>query len=447
MKYQFSIYKSHYKNLTLLGVPVVIGQVGNIILSFADTIMIGQHDTTELAAASFVNSIFTLILISAMGFTYGLTPLLGVLVGKKDYLGAGALVKNGAVANLFLAFLLLCAMTVFYFSMDYLGQPQELLPIMKSYYLILMISLPFVLGFYTFKQFADGIMDTRTSMWILLLGNILNIMGNYVLIYGKFGLPEMGLDGAGYATLGARIIMFFVGILSFATIKRYKIYWEGFKNGIINKIDFLEVNRMGWPVFLQMGMESASFSLSSIMVGWIGTVALAAHQVMLTVSQLCYLVFYGMSAAVAVRVSHFKGQGDVENLNRTASAGFHLNLFLILFTSVPLFLFRYYVGEWFTDNTDVSFLVAQLLLPLLLYQFGDGMQINYANSLRGIGDVKPMIWYAFIAYFLISLPIGYILGFIMGFGLLGIWFAFPFGLTTAGILYFLRFRKSIQPLR
>lgn len=447
MNYSFAVYKPHYRNLVSLGIPVVIGQLGTVILSFADTLMIGQYSTMELAAASFVNSIMNLIIFSSVGFTCGLTPLLGPLAGKQEFSKSGAMVKNSFVANTLLSVLLLACMGAFYCSMDYLGQPEELLPSMKPYFLILAFSIPFVLWFQTFKQFADGILDTKTSMWILLGGNILNIVGNYAFIYGKWGMPEMGLNGAGLATFLSRVLMFLVAVFLFMSCKRYSAYWKGFCSGVINKADLLQLNRMGWPVFLQIGMESASFSLSSIMVGWLGTIALAAHQVMLTVSQICFLVFYGMSAAVAVRVSHFHGQHDITNLRHTASAGFHLNLFLILFTAFPLFLLREHVGGWFTDSEEVSLLVAQVLLPLLVYQVGDGMQINYANSLRGIGDVKPMILYAFIAYFVISLPVGYLLGIVLNLGLIGIWFAFPFGLTTAGILYYLRFERSVGSMR
>lgn len=446
MRYRFSTYQSHYKNLLLLGIPVIIGQLGNIIMGIVDTLMIGHYGTMELAASSFVNSIFTLIIISAMGFTYGLTPMVGALCGKGDTIGVGGIVKNSLVANTLVAALLTLGMIIFYYCLDYIGQPDELLPLMKSYFLILLTSIPMVLWFNTFKQFADGITDTRSPMWILLSGNVLNVLGNYMLIYGKFGFPELGLAGAGIATVFSRTYMVFVGFFMFVCCKRYRFFWLGFKKCKTNKRDFLELNRLGWPIFLQMGMETASFSLSSIMVGWIGPIALAAQQIMLTVSQVCYMLYYGMSSAVAVRVSHFKGQSDILNLEKTATAGFHLILILAVLTSLPILMLRNVIGGWFTGNQEVSIWVAQAMIPFIAYQFGDGLQCNYANSLRGIGDVKPMIVYAFIAYFVISLPIGYLLGIVLKLGLVGIWFAFPFGLTTAGILYFRRFRKSVSRL-
>lgn len=446
MIFQYSLYKSHYKSSFILGVPIIIGQIGNIVLSFADTLMIGHHDTQELAAASFVNSIFNLFILSSVGFTYGLTPLVGGLEGCGNHRGVGKIVKNSLGANSAVAIVLVAFMFLLFLSLDYLGQPTELLPIMKPYFLILLFSLPFVLWFNTFKQFADGITDTRIPMWILLSGNLLNIIGNYLLIYGVYGFPELGLNGAGFSTLFARIYMVAAAGFFFMRGRRYKVYWEGFRMGHLNKKDFLELNRLGWPVFFQIGMETASFSLSSIMVGWIGTIALAAHQIMLTVSQVCYLVYYGMSAAVAVRVAHFKGQHDVANVKRAANAGFHLILLLAIVTSLPVFVLRNQIGLWFTESPDVVQLVALTVIPFMAYQFGDGLQCTFSNALRGIGDVKPMVLYAFISYFVVSLPVGYLFGIVLGYGLVGVWCAFPFGLTIAGILYCLRFRKSVSLL-
>lgn len=251
----------------------------------------------------------------------------------------------------------------------------------------------------------------------------------------------MGLLGAGISTLASRIMMVIVFALIFFCTKRYHIYKEGFVHSKINRADFIYLNKLGWPIALQMGMETASFSLSAIMVGWIGTTALAAHQIMLAISQVCFMMYYGMGAAVAVRVSNFNGQNDRVNVRRTAYSGFHIMLGIALIGALPIFLLRHQLGGWFSDSQAVSVTVAQLIIPFIVYQFGDGLQINFANALRGIADVKPMMYIAFIAYFLISLPAGYFFGFVMDWGIVGIWMAFPFGLTTAGIMYYLRFRS------
>lgn len=438
------IASTHYKALFKLGLPIVIGQLGMIVLGFADTLMIGHHSTEELAAASFVNNMFNLAIIFATGFSYGLTPIVGNLFGRKEHKAVGGTLKNSLAANGLIGILLTLVMGILYLNIHRLGQPEELLPLMRPYYLVLLVSLIFVMLFNAFKQFADGITDTRTPMWLLIGGNVLNIIGNWVLIYGHFGFPEMGLLGAGIATLASRIAMLLVFISLFFTTRRYHIYKVGFLESRLNKADFMQLNKLGWPVGLQMGMETASFSLATIMVGWLGAIALAAHQVMLTIGQLGYMMYYGMAAAVAVRVSNFHGQRDTEAVHHSASAGFHLILLMAVLVSLPLFLLRNEIGNWFTDNHEVTLMVASLIVPFIIYQFGDGMQCNYSNALRGIADVKPVMYIAFLAYFVISLPAGYLFGFVFNWGLTGIWLSFPFGLTSAGLMFWLRFRQQTK---
>ena len=438
------IYLQHYKALFKLGIPIVIGQIGMIVLGFADTLMIGHYGTDELATASFVNNMFNLVIIFSTGFSYGLTPIVGALFGSNDKQGVGRTLKNSLAANGCVAILLTLLMFLLYLNLHRLGQPEELLPLIRPYFVVLLLSLVFVLLFNAFKQFADGITDTRTPMWLLLGGNVVNIIGNWALIYGHWGLPEWGLLGAGISTLFSRILMLAVFVLIFFKAKRYHLYKEGFIKSCINRADFKKLNALGWPVGLQMGMETASFSLATIMVGWLGAIELAAHQVMLTIGQLGFMMYYGMAAAVAVRVSNFKGQNDVSNIRRSANAGFHLILWMAVVISIPLFLLRNDIGSWFTENTEVSVMVAGLVIPFIIYQFGDGLQCNFSNALRGIADVKPVMLIAFIAYFIISLPAGYFFGFTLDWGLPGVWMSFPFGLTSAGLMFYFRFRSQTK---
>ena len=435
---------SHYRALITLGVPIVIGQIGVIILGFADTLMIGHHSTTELAAASFVNNLFNLAIIFSTGFSYGLTPIVGSFFGQGKNKEVGESLKNSLAANTLLAVFVCLLMGILYANVGNLGQPAELLPYIRPYFLILLASLPFVLWFNGFKQFTDGITDTQTAMWLLLGGNILNIIGNYILIYGKLGFPELGLCGAGIATLVSRILIVLAYLVLFFWTRRYEIYRKGFLSGCLNRPCFKKLNKLGWPIAGQMGMETASFSLSAIMIGWLGSSELAAYQIMTVVSQVCFMMYYGMGAAVSVRISNFYGQHDLANVRQTARCGFHIILVMIVGTAIPIFLLRHHIGGWFTDSETVSLMVAQSVIPFVIYQFGDGLQINFANSLRGIADVRPMLLYAFIAYFIISLPAGYFFAFTLGGGLVGIWMAFPFGLTSAGIMYYLRFKSKTK---
>ncbi|WP_071144807.1 MATE family efflux transporter [Bacteroides ihuae] len=432
--------RGHYKALLFLGIPIVVGQLGVILLSFADTLMIGHHSTLELGASSFVNNVFNLGIIFSTGFSYGLTPVVGELYGTRQFAAAGRALKASLLANFLVGLLVTLILYILYLNIEHLGQPQELLPLIKPYYVVLLMSMVFIMLFNAFKQFADGITDTKTAMWVLLGGNLMNIIGNYFLIYGKWGAPELGLLGAGISTLVSRIAMLLVFIWIFFRTNRFMSYRAGFLRLGILRANFRRLNALGWPIGLQMGMETASFNLSAIMIGWIGTYALAAHQIMCTISTFAFLMYYGMGAAVAVRVSHFRGQNDWVNVRKAAYAGLRIILIMAFVLSVILFLFRNQMGGWFTDSKEVSAIVVSLMLPMLLYQFGDGLQITFANALRGISDVKPMMWIAFVSYFIISLPAGYFFGFVLHWGAMGVWMALPFGLTSAGIMFWLRFK-------
>ena len=421
----------------------MIGQLGVIILGFADTMMVGRYGTDELAAAGFVNNLFNLVIVFSTGFSYGLTPLVGGLYGRGEHGGTGRLLKNALAVNASVAVVLMMIMGALYLNVHHLGQPAELMPLIRPYFLVLLLSLIFVLLFNAFKQFSDGITDTLTPMYIMLGGNVLNIFGNWLLIYGNWGCPEMGLLGAGIATLVSRIVMLIVFVVIFLYARRYASCREGFRNSSVNKEDSSSLMRMGMPVGLQMGMETASFSLTAVMVGWIGTTALAAHQVMLTVGQLGFMMYYGMAAAVAVLSSTYHGRSDIDSVRRIVSSGFRIILVMAAMVCVPLLVFRGQIGHLFTDDTQVAEMVSMLVIPFVIYQFGDGLQCNYSNALRGISDVKKVSYYAFIAYFLVSLPSAYIFGFVFDWGLTGIWFSFPLGLTTAGLLFYSRFRRSI----
>lgn len=439
-----NFYPTHYKSLLSIGVPIMIGQMGMIVLGFADTMMVGHHSTTELGAASFVNNIINLVIITGTGFSYGLTPVVGGLFGRKELPEAGQALRCSLLANTLAGLVMMVALALLFFNLGNIGQPDELLPLMRPYYLVLLASIPFVMLFNAFKQFTDSITETRTSMWILLSGNLLNIIGNYLLIYGKAGLPEMGVVGAGVSTLVSRIVMVVVFVAVFAWRKKFASYREGFLRMGWSSSLTKRLTSLGTPIALEMGMETASFSLSIIMVGWLGTIALASHQVMITISQFTFMVYYGLGAAVAVRTSYFNGQHDSINTEHTVIAGLHVMVALEIIQGGIIFLLRNQIGGWFTDSAEVSTAVLTLMLPFFIYQFGDGLQINYANALRGIADVKPLMIIAFIAFFVISLPVGYLCGFVFNFGLVGVWMAFPFGLTSAGVMMWWRFRQQMR---
>lgn len=439
-------YSYHYRMLLSLGIPIVVGQVGTIILGFADTLMVGHHSVMELAAASFVNTIMAIILVLALGFSYGLTPMVGQLFGRGEREKIGSVMKNGLAAGTLTPIILLGVLTAVYLNVDKLGQPVELLPLVRPYLLVNMISVPFVCWFNSFKQFYDAIGNTKMSMYILLAGNVANIVGNYLLIYGPGPLPELGLLGAGLSTMLSRVMMFVVAFAIFMISKRYKVYSRSFRDARLSGEAFRQVNKQSWPVSLQMGMESAAFSLTGVLVGWLGTTALAAHQVMITVSQVFFMIYYGIAAAVSVRVSFYVGQNDITELRRVTAAGFHIICMIGCVVSIPVFLLRHETGFIFANDATIAEICAHVTLIMIVYQFGDGMQCCYANALRGTGHVQPMVYIAFVAFVLVSLPCSWLLGIHMGYGIMGIWGAFPVGLTVAGVLYYIFFRRQVARL-
>ena len=438
--------KHYYKQLLQIGIPIIIGQLGTIILGFADTLMIGHHSTQELAAAGLVNNIFTLVLVSYMGFSYGLTPIIGRLYGMEQTDKIGQKVRNSLCANMMVGCIFTLSMIILYFNLAHIGQPEELLSLIRPYFIVNLISVLFVGIFNTMKQFLDGIGHTKVAMWVMIMGNVVNILGNWLLIYGIGPFPELGLLGAGLSTMGSRILMAIAMVMMIGIKKDFRSYRNDILNSHVNKADFKEMNRMGWPVALQLAMESAAFTLSCVMVGWLGTLPLAAHQIMITISQLFYLVLSGMASAMSIRVSHFVGQKDFAAVRRNAYDGWRLALLFSILMGIPVFLFRHQIGSLFSDNVEVQEYVAILIILMMVYQFGDGLQYSFANALRGIACVKPMVTYAFIAYFIISLPLGYTLGFPCHLGIVGIWIAFPFGLTSAGILFWHRFIKEVKKM-
>lgn len=439
-------YYTHYRALVMLGTPLIIGQIGVILQNFADTLMIGHHTTVELAAASLVSNIFILGLLMAMGFALCMTPLIGKAYGQGDVDSIGATVKNGLAVNTLAALLLMAVYTVLYFFLDKLGQPDELLPYVRPYYLINLASIPFVCWVNALKQLFDATTDTKTPMWILLGGNALNIFGNWLLIYGHWGMPEMGITGAGLSTLAARVIMFIAIALCFAFSGRHRAEREACRKSWVSRGEMRSLITLGTPISLQMGMESGAWSLCSIIVGWIGTNALAGHQIMLTISQLFFQFYYALASAVSIRVSHFHGQHDYTAIRRTAWAGCHLNFMIAILVSVPVIIFRERMGYLFTSSPMVAAEVSNAIVPLIIYQFSDGLQCTFSNAMRGLAYVRPVMLVAFLSYFIVSLPLAYLFGISLHGGLVGVWFSFPFGLTLAGALYYHFYHRRLLSL-
>ncbi len=436
-------YSKHYSTIIRLGTPIVLGQLGNVILGFIDTIMVGQYSGAALSAAGFVNNIFNLGIFAMLGFSYGATPIIGAFYGRRENDNVGHSFRDSIWANILFGTIVIAAYSLLYINIGNLNQPEELLPLMRPYFLILLASLPFVILFNSFKQFTDTVAATKTALWVIIIGNFTNVVMNYLLIFGVCGFPEMGLKGAGIATLLSRVLMALLFVMFIIGQKRFSSYKSGFKARRSKRSDVKKLFKVGTPLAVQMGMETASFSLASLLMGWIGAVELAAFQVMCTTGSLCFLVYYGIAAASCIRISHYRGRGEWEKVNETATASLHIILAVAAVLSTGIIIFKCQLAAAFTSDTSIQKMFIAMLIPMLAYQVSDGIQINYANALRGIAVTKPMSIYALISYILLALPVSYIFGFVFNQGGIGIAYGLPVGLTTAAILYYCRFRKEI----
>ncbi len=420
----------------------MVGQIGTVLVSFADTFMIGHYGVRELAAASFVNNLTMILVLAGLGFSLGLTPLISDAESKGDRRGVGGLLKAGLKVSSLFAAAMAAILAILYLNLGRMGQPEELLPLIRSYYIVVAISILATYFFNTFKQFTDGTMRPTVSMVIIITSNLLNIAGNYVLIYGKCGFPELGLLGAGISTLFARIFTVAAMAAYFFLDRRLAKYREGFRAAGGDKGAMARIARLGAPISGQMAMETASFSVIVIIVGWLGTTALAAHQVMTTISQICYMMYIAVGSGAAILISSLNGQGLTKEVNMTARTAYAMTLGLTVVCSGIVLAAIRPLSALFTDSSEVISLAGTLVLPFILYQFGDGMQICFSNCLRGIQQVKPILPIAFTAYLLVSIPCSYLFGFVLDFGLKGIWFGYPISLTLAGILYLAVFRRK-----
>ena len=346
------------------------------------------------------------------------------------------LVSN--VVNLLTSVVVVVLLLLLYFNLDALHQPEELLPLMRPYFLVLLVSLPFLALFNSMKQFSDAVGDTKTPMWVMIGSNVVNLVLNYVCIF----LLDWGLLGAGVATLLSRVMMpvalhlalKYGALLQSEQFLQAEAYSEHPSKG-----RWLLV-RLGIPISVQMCLEAGSFNVCALFMGWIGATALAAHQVMCTVSTVGFMVYYGVGAAAAIRIAYFRGQDEWDEVQRTARTAFWMSVLAAVVITSTILLAGVSIARMFTTSPEVTLLFLALLPAFACYQLGDCLQTIYANSLRAIQDVRPMMISAFVAYALVSIPLAWLLAFPCGMGAVGVWWSFPFGLTTAGLLYQLRFR-------
>ena len=451
--YRFSTYKEQYKQNLRLALPVVLTQLGQILTQFADNLMVGQYggdDPLPLAAVSFGGAVFFILFIASIGIALGMTPLIGELYAQGNRERSSHLLQNGILFYGALGI----AMTAFQYAiiplMYHLGQPVEVVDAAIPYYKMLVWSMPFVMLFFAFKQFLEGVGNTKVEMVVTIIANLANVGFNWVFIYGRYGLPEMGAVGAGLGTLLSRIIAPVLMIGYFYARREYRDYLERFALRNYSWREVGQLTRMGLPIALQMFLESSAFVGTGIMMGWFGDgakTAIGANQIATTIANCAFMIVMSIGAATTIRVSHCYGARNLGEMTMAAKASYHLVLAWNAFAAAVFLSLRHVIPTLFTTNAEVIGIASQLLAFAALYQLSDGIQNVSVDIQRKIQNVHIIMPIALISYWLLNLPVGYLVGFTLGMGPAGLYIGFTFGLSTAALLMILRIRRSIRRLR
>ena len=439
-------YLQTVRSLLKLGFPVLITQVGIIVVSFADTMMVGAYGLNELAASAFVNSLFLIPIVMLLGFSGGVIPIIGALFGEKKHEDVGRMMRAAVVVNAAMGLVFIVLMSLLYFFLEFFGQDAELLPIAKDYYLIILISILPMAIFTCMQQGCNAVTDTATPMWIVVGADVLNIIGNYALIFGNFGCPELGLAGAGWSTLASRTASAVALIIIYACSNRYKIYWMVMlksKSGYERK---QTVWKTSYPLMVQSGVECGLWTFGAIVSGWFGKVELAAYQVMNTIGQLGFMIYLSFGYATSIKVANFTGVHDFVSVRSVTKVGLHMILILATIASLVFLFFTDDIVYYFTPESEVAAYAMMMIIPLVLYQYCDGTQLTYVNALRGTSVVKPLLWISIISYIVVGVPSLLLLA--VGFGLetVGVYYSFSIALLSASVLLVFTFKRAVNRL-
>lgn len=434
-------FKQHFRTNINLAVPVMLSQFGQVMVGVADNMMVGQVGYIPLAGASLGNAIFFFVMVFGLGVSFAITPLVGFAHGEGNNKQCGQVLRHGLVVNTVLAVILFGLLLL---SINYLhlfGQEEIVVQQARPYMLVISFSIVPFLVFQSFRQFSEGLSMTKVPMIVSVSMNILNIILNYLLIFGKFGFPELGLLGAGIATLIARTGMAIVMAFYVLTSERFKPYLVSM--GLTN-LDFSVIKdllRIGVPGGLQFLFEVGAFSMAAIMMGWIGAQALAAHQIAINLASITYMTVSGLGAAAAIRVGNQLGRRDYRTMKEAGMTLVAMGVVLMIFFAAIFVIGRDYLPFLYNDDLEVVAIASSLLVYAALFQISDGIQVISLGALRGMKDVKIPTLITFIAYWVVALPLSYYLSFILDYGPDGIWIALTLGLTIAAIWVILRFNR------
>ncbi|ATP56360.1 MATE family efflux transporter [Pedobacter ginsengisoli] len=444
----YSKYKPYYSDNLRLALPIVVSQLGHTLAHLADSVIVGHFaGTIQLAAVSLVNSLFMLILVLGMGLAYGLTPLIAQENGRKNYDECGKLLSNSLIINFFISLLLygfvhLGTLLV----IDHIGQAPEVVAYAKPYLGLLGFSIIPLMIFQTFKQFAEGLGFTKQAMFVSIWGNVINIVLGVVFVKGMFGITPMGVKGVGLSTLIDRTVMAIVMSIYVMRSPVFKVYVKQFKISFFDKVRAFKIVKIGAPVALQYSFEISAFSGAAILIGTIGAIEQAAHQVAINLASITYMMASGIASAATIKTGNNFGKNNFKDLRQSAIASYHVIILFMTITALFFVLANNLLPFLYTEDNAVISIAAQLLIIAGFFQLFDGTQVVGLGVLRGIGDVNIPTVITFIAYWIIGIPLGYFLGIKLEMGVNGIWYGLTFGLLTASILLFIRFQTKTRVL-
>ena len=456
----FREYLPYYKRNLRVALPVMLTQLGASLVGFFDSIMVGHYATVDLAAVSFANAIFFTVMVFAMGALMGVTPLVGIQVGQLTSNNESTLSSitqldcRARIASLFqngmLFTVLLCVVMLLLLGgcipfLDCFGQDPEVIEVARPYYILIVVSLVPFLFFSFFKQFLEGLGNTMVAMVITLLMNGLNILLNWVFIYGNLGFEPMGAAGAGLGSLISRIGM----PLCFWVVMAFHREWKQYLRMAWQRFSWLrirELGKIGFPIGGQTLLETFLFTASFVIIGWISKEALAAHQVANQIADMTFMLALGIGSATTIRVSHQLGEGNLHGVRMASNASIHLVLLMNTIGATLMIGLRNYIPTLFTEDQEVIVIASQLIVVAGLFQYADGLQAVGAAMLRGITDVKVPMVIAFVAYIVVGLSVGLLCAFPLQMGATGIWIGFICGLALAAICFHIRFQKKYKML-
>jgi MATE family multidrug resistance protein len=442
-----SRYKREITETLKMAYPIIIGQLGHMMMGVTDSVMVGKIGAAPLAASAVAHGLFMLFMIFGIGVSMALSPLTAMSRGAGNNQACGVVFRQGLLVNIFTG-LLLCV-AAFYAApiLNHLNQPAEIVDQGIAYMRILAFSVIPVMLFQTGKQFSEGLSIMRPAMVITLLANIINIFANWILIYGNLGFQPMGLPGAGWATFYTRLLMgvvFLIYVLKARCFKPFGVHLHFRK---IDRRIIKRILKIGIPGGLQYFFEVGAFVGSAIIIGWLGTNDLAAHQIAINLASISFMCALGISSAAGIRVGYAAGKKNILETRQSGFIAFILAGTVMGSFGVVFILLRFFLPSLYVDDWQVIKIAGSLLIIAALFQISDGIQAVGIGVLRGLADAKIPMVITFIAYWVIGLPGGYLLGFTFGFGVVGIWVSLFVALSVSALLLSLRFnQKSKQAI-